>query len=61
MSLGVLRTQAYNFCLLCLGSCGYFATEEKEKNRGIREKIKKLKEKRILLSSCYPVKNESLE
>jgi hypothetical protein len=37
---GVLLGFAYNFCLRCLDSGGYFATEDKEKKRGIREKIK---------------------
>jgi hypothetical protein len=41
----VLLDFAYNLCLPSLGFDGYFATEEKEQKREIREKQKQRKEK----------------
>jgi hypothetical protein len=37
--IGVLLGFDYNFCYGSFLSGGYFATEEKEEKRGIREKI----------------------
>ena len=36
--LGVLFGFAYNFCLCCVDSGGFFATEEKEGKRGKKRK-----------------------
>ena len=39
LAVGVLLSIAYNFCYVSFVSGGYFATEENEEKREIREKI----------------------